>query len=176
MSKLLIQKIHTQWTKKSRGGQSAAHRSAVPDLFPLQIPSEPVKDDLFARHHIGCDEWNNFVPQYIVETRKISYLLHHECLEVELRDGVCKVFYVHRPERVRALIRGHSGYPKNVATLLPGEWCQVIFNGRTTIYDTGEWCYNKMVYNCFSGDLIALSNSFPSNGPKCCKKDLSHLW
>ncbi len=174
--KLLIQKIHTEWTKKSRGGQSAAVRNAVPEFFPPKIPSTPIEGDIFAWHYVGCYEWKDFVPKHCTETRKISYLVNHECVDAELGYEICKIFYIHRPECVGAPIKVHSSHPEYVVTLFPEEWCQIICNGRTTRYHSGEWCYKKIVYNCFFCCLSDLSNSIQAGNPKSCKKDLANLW
>jgi hypothetical protein len=57
---VVVQRVRTTWTKKSRGAPGAALRNAVPDAFELPPGPPPLFQDVSVR------EWEGFSPEMSV--------------------------------------------------------------------------------------------------------------
>ena len=57
MSNIVLQRIDCIWTKKSRGGEAARVRNAVPTVLPVP---DAAFDSLFFLHHATFSEYSGF--------------------------------------------------------------------------------------------------------------------
>lgn len=78
---VVAQRVRTTWTKRSRGGPSAAVRNRVPIAFPLPAGAE--------LHEVSVDESNGFEPRF--EVRALGEL---DGVTLRETDGVLSVLVV----------------------------------------------------------------------------------
>ena len=142
---LVVQQIHTSWTKQSRGMPAAAARNATPGAVELPLGQMQLDHGLLL-HIIRCRE-PVFEPQSEVSSRPLVDELTIECLIITLEDDVAHVDYCHLPHVAGAPVRARSSHQDRVFTLNGGETGQVAYNGRTSTLDDGVWAYSKWTIN-----------------------------
>ncbi|XVU21304.1 hypothetical protein ACQPZJ_29020 [Actinoplanes sp. CA-054009] len=110
---VIVQRVVTSWSKRSRGFPNAALRNAVPSAFPLP----PGRLPLF--HDVDVRESNCFEPQHAVRPltpRTFGLHVAGDLLRVRVPDSFGFPQRRHRPT---VMVR-------------PGEWVRWRFNNRST--------------------------------------------
>lgn len=147
---LIVQRITTEWTKASRGGQGAAQRNATSDA--LRLPPLAGSTPHYLLHDIRFLEWEDY-----------------ECLsDVIESDGQTHIriepLFIHVTKKhvaTRFLWSWrHCGAPErdshDLFQLSVGQWGRFTCNGRFGAESSSgrEWGYHKTVFN------IALADQF----------------
>lgn len=141
---LVIQLIHIQWTKATRGAPRARERSAIPRRFMLSGERGPC---VIERH--AFSESNGFAPAPP---------------RVKVLDAVpraCEALLLLAPQADGTVQVGFGSYggaparrPRPQAMrIAPGEWGRLAVNARHASYD-GQW-YTETVAHLAAGDRIA---------------------
>ncbi|NME72289.1 hypothetical protein [Flammeovirga aprica] len=130
---IYIQKIQTNWTKRSRGFPNASFRNKVPEKLPIEmeITSDAVllQETVFAE---GCfDEPIRKGIQELNETQ-----LREQRLEFEKQNEELEIHFWNE-DKIK----------KKVGILPINSWCQIKTNRRFPMEYT--WGYYKIVYNIF---------------------------
>jgi hypothetical protein len=122
---VIVQRVRTAWSKKSRGFRHATLRNAAP--IAIELPYGPLP--LF--HDITMDEDDDFTPRVKVlheapSQREFGLRLVGAALRVQLPNGFGVPVRFHRP----------------AVLLQPGEWVRWHLNNRFTSTTTrGGWYY-----------------------------------
>lgn len=141
MNTVVIQHIETVWTKRSRGGDGARKRNVVP--LALDFPSIS-RDCSFVLHHATFHEYDSFARQDQLRWTDAFADLELRFLTLSIDGAVLRV-RVHRDGSNAAT---PSPFPyKDPFVLEPGLWGRLVYNGRFTAWNTGNWWYEKHVYN-----------------------------
>lgn len=140
MSGIVIQHIQTIWTKASRGGEGARQRNLLPIAMELPHFSRLGQ---FYLHHVTFAEHNSFQPQERTDITRTFLELDLKVLALSVRKSIQVRF--HRDSY-------NAAKPTNYALHAPFEleqeqWAQIVYNGRFTDFDTGNWWYEKHAYN-----------------------------
>ena len=133
------QQIETRWTKASRGGAGAVTRNKVPRVLPFSVPTQTPQMPSLLLQVIGLSEGypvnaakgfqNRYEPGLKVLPAAEPY--HYRGVSACLSGGLLSVEYEYKWEQ---------GMPwryqttNEVAHLEPGQWCQVLLNGRYSSY------------------------------------------
>ncbi len=141
MAQIVVQHIEIVWSKKSRGGDGARVRNSMPDA--VRMPQGPGSSPCML-HQATFSEWQGFDQQ---DTTRMSTTF--EELGLKFLSGVIDdaglTITFHRDGYNAAT---PSIFPyKPLFTLQEGEFGRFLYNGRYTDNDTGEWWYEKHVYN-----------------------------
>ncbi|MGW3356912.1 hypothetical protein ACWDFL_16030 [Streptomyces bungoensis] len=133
---ITVQWVKTSWTKRSRGGEAAARRNAVPFGFPLpQLPSE-------LAHFVQVSERDDFEPR--------SSQRDLRGIGVSLRDEGDRL-------RVLARVEPLFGLPPRprrppAVRLLPGQWVRWQLNYRfSSAAGIRGWSYWLDTFNIAYG-------------------------
>ena len=142
-----IQHIEHLWSKAERGGHGAQLRSQLP--MADSIPGLPAENgaNSYCLSTLRYCCTNKFVREERSETHELPSVLHLKCLDLAKADGRLAIGYTHRPEVAGAPAREHSCHPKKLGAIRGGETAQVIYNGRHTCIDSGDWWYEQHIYN-----------------------------
>jgi len=137
---IAIQELSTHWTKAARGAPLATLRNASPRTLRLpDVPKRSGVSDIL--HRVRFDERVDFEPRQLDEA-----VLGRRYSEIH---GLTVVHDVHRA-RVTYSWTMACGAPERPAStpiwLAPGEWCQVLHNGRFAL-DSAPWTYQSTVIN-----------------------------
>ncbi|WP_204300111.1 hypothetical protein [Actinoplanes campanulatus] len=131
---IVVQRVLTEWTKRSRGAPGAVRRNAVPEAFPLPPGS--------VFHQVTAYEQDDFTPVPTVDDivpARAGVRLGHSPDGLVTVTGVtdvwcqCVMVFPRRPERV-------------VLELPPGTWGRWRLNFRLWEEDS-DWRYQKWVLN-----------------------------
>ncbi|WP_327402893.1 hypothetical protein OG194_24060 [Streptomyces sp. NBC_01288] len=133
-----VQWVRTSWTKRSRGGEAAARRNAVPVGFVLPDDALPLA------HVVEIREWEDFTPcEDRAELRRVS-------AELRRVDGRLRVLprVMHelppRPRRLPAV------------RLVPGQWVRWQLNYRlSSAVVVRDWSYWLDTFNIAYGPVTA---------------------
>jgi hypothetical protein len=69
---VIIQTVHTRWTKKSRGQPLAARRNATPEVMDLGArPPADAPGKAVVWHDVVCDESHQFAPRETYTVRDV---------------------------------------------------------------------------------------------------------
>ena len=169
MLSLVIQHIQTIWTKRSRGGPAARLRNSVPDA--VLLPGCPLGSE-FVLHHAIYSEYAAFSQRDVSKSsddfadlglKDLSYMIDDDRLTIRYhRDGFNKA--------------KQSPYPyKDALILNHDELGRIAYNGRYIGLYTGEWWYEKHVYNVAWLSQWSL-DLFISNRPQAEFQEFSKLW
>ena len=173
---LIIQHITIHWTKQSRSAEGATLRNSVPDRLDLPYKVEPENDNTLIEHTVAFREKNQFSePEQEVSQRELTLGKRekYRCVNVRWEDGKAKVVYQYEPFKGGAPKR--TEYPRQVLTLAPGEWGQVMYNGRhVSLFRQSGWSYKKDIVN-----VAVLEESLLEpfkKEPKNTFSDMAHLF
>ena len=168
MAHILIQHVHTLWTKQSRGGDAARVRNAVPDA--LTLPST-IRDAPFVLHHAQFVERDGFVQTDTVRSGAHFGDLSLNDLELTLAADSLTVRY-HRNGNNAA--RTTPQPFTDIFSLSESQWGRLTYNGRFTAWNTGNWWYEKSVFNIgWFADFD--SQRFVDTDPTCDFSEMAHL-
>ena len=149
-TRLVIQLLHSRWTKASRGGDGSVARAKLPLALPLPLDSFTAPVSL---HTVRFWERDNFVPtDGVARFETISELPIRDLTVQRTADGVS---IVHSRDQLNAAIAdrlyndefGNTVYDIDAFSLVDDEWGQIQYNGRYTCIDSGRWWYEQSVYN-----------------------------
>jgi hypothetical protein len=166
----IVQRIWTEWTKRSRGGDAAVVRNAVPDSLPLPPPSSIGEDDGLL-HDVRYCESIDFRPQSTVRPIDIDKTWEFGSLALHRRGDQVTVRFVWSwhatgaPER-----KSHDAF-----VLAPGQWGRLKCNGRFADADSGTWWYQQDVFNVAWIEALD-PNRFLNTMPDFDVADLARLW
>ena len=168
MAHVLIQHVHSLWTKQSRGGDAARIRNAVPDALPLP-PS--VRAAPFVLHHALFVERDDFVQADVIRTGDSFADLDLKDLELSITPDSLNIRF-HR--NVNNAARS-TPYPfTDVFSLSESQWGRLTYNGRFTAWNTGNWWYEKSVFNIGWFSCIDMRR-FIDTEPTCDFSEMAHL-
>ena len=164
---LVVQEIRTTWTKASRGGIEAGVRNSVPETaeipwLPIAQPGLPV-----ILHRLTYSEPNFSMPERnLVEVATLPVRLVGVTVELVGEEARATFQWTTscgapRRERVRQTL-----------VIQPGEWSQIVYNGRTG--GRGEWRYLKVVVNVGLFSSVA-RDVFTGSEPAERFASLAHL-
>lgn len=151
---IIIQSVTVHWNKDYRGGVGAAERNAVPESFelPLEVFAFSPSKSIIV-HEVRCYSSDNF------KIREKIYSV--ESSEIKVKGTIIK-----REKELLQVYFKYSDYDcgkpyrskyNETGTLMPleekafdlheDEYGRIIFNGRYTDIDNGNWWYEKKVRN-----------------------------
>ena len=141
MLQAVIQHVETIWTKQSRGGASAEKRNAVPSAVVMPDVADVQR---FMLHHVTCRECDGFTRQDEMVATEAFDQLNLQCLSCRIDEDALHIRF-HRDESNAA---APVPYPhKDAFALRAMEWGRIVYNGRYTAWNTGNWWYEKHVFN-----------------------------
>ena len=122
-------------------------------------------------HHAKHTEDSGFVQIDTVKWADQFPALGIRDLELTLTDDSLSVRFVRDNNNVAR--RSPYQYA-DVFTLLQSQWGRLTYNGRYTCWDTGNWWYEKSVYNI--GWFVAIAPSvFVQSEPTCSFTEMERL-
>ncbi len=177
-SVLVVQAIHTQWSKRARGAPLAVARNQVPAALPIRLDqAEPASSGYFI-HYVVFSEADAFAEPYLDVTRThareeiwrydrvflrphgLTLEMPHSSLrQVASTGGPFELvgFGLIWDDEVEVVdLRGHappSAGARRAFTLRPGEWGRVRCNRRLTV--DVSWVYEQWTIN------VALTSRCP---------------
>jgi hypothetical protein len=170
---VLVQRIKTVWTKKSRGGRLASLRNAVPEA--LAVPFEGRRGAAgFVIHEVVYHEADEFGGPLSVSLKEFAGdRLEVGCVTVRLSGDDVVVEYLHSYGGGAPVRRGRGGLaPPRSFALGRGQFGRVIHNGR---FSGDEWWYEKVVVNV-GGRGRQSPAAFTRGGPAFVIDDTAALW
>jgi hypothetical protein len=166
-----MQQVRTLWTKASRGGDGAVWRNAVPAVVRVPFPCGNTTDLVLLHHKLSFEERTDFKSpcEEIIQNPE-SHPLVIGCVTVDWTIEKLQVAFAWRkdcgaPDR---------GWMRKTMLLSVNEWGQVVYNGRFSDWDGGQWRYEKTVVNV--GLFEPPSDSvFTRNEPNCRYEAMGNL-
>lgn len=140
---IVVQRITTEWTKDSRGGEGALKRNATPDAVELPLIAYPTAQ--YILHDVRYLESKGFVPDATVTESSCSQSIRAEPLILSVSKRQISVRFVWSWH--------HCGAPErdshDLFRLDAGQWGRFTCNGRFGAESTAgrEWGYRKTVLN-----------------------------
>ncbi|MFD6493479.1 hypothetical protein ACFV99_23735 [Streptomyces sp. NPDC059944] len=132
---VVVQRIRTSWTKKSRGGPGAARRNAAPTAFS----SPPRFNATF--HEVAMRESDSFEPHVQVRDLSAPGTILREV------DGLLRV----DPPEVSMFAMPRRDRRPPAVRLAPGQWLQWQINHRFVGRCDGAWSYRLETFNIVYG-------------------------
>ena len=161
MTTILIQHIHTLWSKKSRGGNGARLRNAVPTAVAL--PKECGRGLRWVLHVAQYSELNDFErTDRCVSANEFAQLGIRDLEFLTENDTVVARFYRDGNNAARTSPLPFSDLP----AIKRNQWIRLRYNRRYVHRSTGNWWYEQSCYNLgwfetFADDVFL--NSRPTN-------------
>lgn len=153
---IVIQVIHTRWTKQARGGRLAALRNRLPKELPI-FTGESVSDLLLQRIDFSdADSFSNPKQSVTALPREPSHWSEGNSEVHWLADSV-QLHYRYQtgaPKQLFFRKGGGATAAHHVIGIIPGHWGSIEYNQRHTDLDTGQWWYEHVVVNVASGNTI----------------------
>lgn len=134
----VVQRVHTSWTKKSRGGSEAARRNAAPTAFLLPPGLSS------ALHEIAMRESDSFEPHTQVRDLSAPGTILREV------DGLLRV----DPPGVSMFAMPRRNRRPPAVRLAPGQWLQWRLNYRFVGRCDGAWSYRLETFNILYGSAM----------------------
>lgn len=142
MTTLLIQHVHTLWSKQSRGGRGARLRNSVPTAVTL--PEECNSRTGWILHVAQFAESNHFERADRCVFADDFAQLRIQDLEVHTNDETAVVrFHRDGDNAVRTSPLPFSDLP----AIGRNQWIRLRYNGRYVDRCTGNWWYEQSCYN-----------------------------
>jgi hypothetical protein len=147
---ILIQHIHTLWSKRSRGSDGARRRNSVPHAVALG--PQCTDGSKWILHVATFSEWKHF-------ERSERCICADNFKQLDIRDLDIQI------ENDSVLVRYHRD-GNNAARTSPlpftdmpkierYQWIRLRYNGRYVHRSTGNWWYEQSCYNIGWFDVIA---------------------
>lgn len=146
---VFIQKIQTNWTKRSRSSPDSTLRNRVPEKFP--IVSEEWSDSVFLQEII-FNEGGFDVPIKHKVSVLNEFQIREQRLDFNFSDRLLEIGFWNENQ-----IR------KKVGILNFNSWCQIKTNNRFLMEYT--WGYYKIVYNVFYGEMNKMKDIMNNTKP-----------
>lgn len=140
---LIVQRITTEWTKASRGGDGATHRNATPET--LVVPPIVAADADYVLHDNRYPERQGFRHDFTLTQAATRPHVRLEPLFLH----VTKTSVAARFIWSRRFCGAPERESQDLFRLSPGEWGRFSCNGRFGPESSsgGEWRYHKTVFN-----------------------------
>lgn len=142
---IVVQKITLVWTKRSRGGEGAQRRAAVPLAF--ELPAFPAGDAAY--HVLLSHEHSGFATRDV--ERRPSLPERDACVLFERRGDGLRVGY--QWAGACGAPRRGAVSPRWLMELRLGDYGRVLHNGRFSGED--HWWYQQIVFNVAIADVVA---------------------
>lgn len=155
----VLQILHVEWTKASRGGEGGRARNAIPAALPLSLEEFSTSDErLFVEVH-RWNEHNGFTKVVRIERHSVplSTGFRFGCLTVAAKSDGSPGLQLDYPRHTgcggmpdRWFLNCGLGARNPAASALsvnPGEWVRIRDNGRFDDMDTGNWRYQQVTFN-----------------------------
>ena len=170
---IVLQQIHTIWTKKSRGGPGAVQRNAVPEVAKIPLQQVRSSDVSLLLHRLTYHEREGFShPHERLEENLSVKPLQIGCMTIDYGEGILIASFRYTRECGGAPERG---WMRKTLQIGLNEWGQIVFNGRFSPAWEGDWWYEKTVVNM--GLFDQPSNSvFTRSQPTYRYAAMSHLY
>lgn len=135
---VVVQRVCTSWTKKSRGGSEAARRNAAPTAFllPPGMSAGP--------HGVVMRESDSFEPRTQVQDLSAPGTILREI------DGLLRV----DPPEVSMFAMPRRTRRPPAVRLAPGQWLQWQINYRFVGRCDGAWSYRLETFNILYGSAM----------------------
>jgi hypothetical protein len=142
---VVVQQIHTRWSKACRGGENAGKRNAVPEIARIPVQHITEANLTLVHHLLGYGERNGFSKPY-EEVRINSSVrpLTVGCVSIDYSEEQALVTF--RYNRVCGGAPDRS-WARKLLSMAVNEWSQTVYNGRFAPDWGGDWWYEKMVVN-----------------------------
>lgn len=142
---LVVQQVHTRWTKEARGGRNAVLRNAVPESRSLPVERMKNAKPRVLHHQLtyGYEQFTQPTGDLLRGT-SVWGSFTFGCVTVHGdEEGVSATFRYDRgcagvPDR---------GWARKTLFLTGDTWGQIVYNGRFVPDWDGDWWYEKMVVN-----------------------------
>jgi hypothetical protein len=179
---VLVQRLDTEWTKASRGGQGAVRRNGTPLGLPVPSFFGFHSDEFcFRIHRLRFSEQTGFAPTETAEVQG-DPVWREGCVVLAQEAEVVRVRFEYIPGSGGAPARemfDPSGdrlpLSEEAFTLRLGEWGRVSYNGRFSCVDTGNWWYTKVVCNV-GLSLRPAPDWFTQGAPDHVYTRMAELW
>lgn len=159
MTTILIQHVHTLWTKRSRGGDGARLRNGVPHAVTL--PPQCARDSRWILHLATYSEWERFERSDRCACADDFKQLGIRDLDFQLEDdGVVVRYHRDGNNAARTSPLPFTDLPK----IDRNHWIRLRYNGRYVHRTTGNWWYEQSCYNIGWFDSFA-EDAFLSTDP-----------
>lgn len=139
---IIIQRIRSEWTKDSRGGDGARRRNALPQAFKLPAVCFT---DRFSHHSVRFLERDEFR-----RSESDSVEIGDSWMDIACSD--LEITVVTEGLQVRLMTDGRNAASGDMQlfrafTLVLGTWGQLIYNARYVHVNTGNWTYERNILN-----------------------------
>jgi hypothetical protein len=169
---LIVQAIHSYWTKASRGAPGSIARNTVPEYLPIPLEKVNIQNIRVLYHQIFFREETGF--QEPEERILIDPVINpqHSCIKVEQISK--KVYATYTYNTI-------GGAPNRRSTLKgtvkadTGNWVQIRENGRFSSAWEGDWLYQKIVVNAGLFDNV-VEEQFINTLPIEVFSAMADLW
>ena len=145
---ICIQCVRTCWHRAARGGPGATQRNRVPESLKLpdfKVAPVPLS---YVTHHATYSDTNNFAEplKSSAVTVSLTEPLDLGGLSLSFQSDAVGVYY--QWDTSQGAPPRYTGR-KEALHLYRGQWGRVCYNGRhgAEHFDSGEWWYEKWVYN-----------------------------
>lgn len=123
---LVIQHLHTTWTKASRGMPGAGVRNAVPRALPLALPDAAA--DEVCLHHVAFDERDAFAARG--RTESLQRARSYWSLTIDREGDAFILSFAYDPSRHGLPLRHTVPRRNRLFTLARGQTARFHINGR----------------------------------------------
>lgn len=166
---MIVQRIVTTWTKRTRGAEGREARARLPTAYPLPdallVSKAPCLQHFVARGE--SDGWALEEKHRTREDVSASLGEEHGAVRLSLAAaGEMNIVFVHADECGAPFRR------KKQARLLAGSWARVRFNGRFVGYE--EAWYEEKVVNIAFG-TAATRDLFLATSPSVVLEAMANL-
>ncbi len=157
---LIVQAIHSYWTKASRGAPGSIARNTVPECLPIPLEKVNIQNIRVLYHQIFFREETGF--QEPEETILVDLAIHprYGCIQVEQTAKTVCATYKYNNMAGGAPNRSTL---KGIARADLGNWVQIRENGRFSPAWAGDWQYRKIVVNAGLFNNLAAEQFFNSS-------------
>jgi len=146
--RILIQRIMTVWTKKSRGAPGSVRRNAVPDAVILPLRRFPQNDFVLLEHQITFHENTGFEnpseAASVLQSLGEQNAKRYGCVNVHSTVDGLQISWNYEPLDAGLPDRTRANWTSSLSL---NRWVRVTYNGRYSLDWEGGWWYEKKVVN-----------------------------
>ncbi len=144
----IIQIVTVHWSKKSRGNPNATIRNSIPESTELPTDFLAVPKGAYYIHQQNYYEFQNFQSDSKCWSQKKDSAFKFDCIEIYKKDdNSFTINYCHKPDIAGRPVRPKSSHDVEAMSLSIGQFGRIRHNGRFNDFDTGDWYYEKVVFN-----------------------------
>ncbi len=165
---LIVQHINIKWSKSSRGGRLAQHRSRIPKTYPLaKTPSQTVKNATCLIHYIEFNETNEFGTPHKEKILVCGHKEKYEMLNCILDPKSAQIHFAWSngvPART----------PNRTFSITSRTVTKIEYNARLASISDGNWHYvHEIIHATIAQPTTDL---FLNIKPSMNFTGLQHLW